>query len=116
MFHRSLTDSLYPTAKALELFMISLTLKSAAEARASSSRRVTSAHLKHAVAKDERCDFLSEIVEKIPDTPASKSKGGAGGGGGDSEDADMDDAADAGPKRGARAGGRRRRKQEDSDD
>ncbi|KAI9718158.1 MAG: hypothetical protein M1828_006790 [Chrysothrix sp. TS-e1954] len=61
-------------SKALELFMISLALRSAAEARARGTKRITAAHLKEAVAKDEHFDFLSEIVAKIPDAPAGKDK------------------------------------------
>ncbi|KAF2198047.1 histone-fold-containing protein [Delitschia confertaspora ATCC 74209] len=61
-------------SKALELFMISLVTKSAAEAKARSSKRVTAAHLKQAVEKDEQFDFLSEIVSKVADAPAASDK------------------------------------------
>jgi len=61
-------------SKALELFMISLVTKAASEARARSSKRVTSAHLKQAVTKDEQFDFLSEIVSKVADAPAAAEK------------------------------------------
>ncbi|KAG8531424.1 uncharacterized protein KY384_003053 [Bacidia gigantensis] len=67
-----------PTAvsKALELFIISLTLKSATVARGKSSKRVTAAHLKQAVVGDEQLDFLEPLVSKIPDAPTgSKSEG-----------------------------------------
>ncbi|KAI4182044.1 MAG: hypothetical protein L6R41_006241 [Letrouitia leprolyta] len=86
---------LAPTAKALELFMISVVTKAANEAKLKSSKRVTAAHLKQAVEKDEQLDFLAEIISKVPDAPAPKKdedseeavegkrkKSGAGGGGG----------------------------------
>ena len=59
-------------AKALELFMISLVTKAAREAKEKSSKRVTAAHLKQAVEKDEQFDFLAEVVAKVPDAPAPK--------------------------------------------
>ena len=52
--------------------MISVVTKAANEARARSSKRVTAAHLKQAVEKEEQLDFLKEIVSKIPDAPAAK--------------------------------------------
>ncbi|KAL8679175.1 MAG: hypothetical protein Q9186_004519 [Xanthomendoza sp. 1 TL-2023] len=63
-----------PTAvsKALELFMISVVTKAANEAKSRSSKRVTAAHLKQAVEKDEQLDFLAEIISKVPDAPAPK--------------------------------------------
>lgn len=66
--------TLFSTAKALELFMISLVTKAASEARARGSKRVTSAHLKQAVQKEEQFDFLTEIVSKVPDAPAPRAK------------------------------------------
>ncbi|KAL8732094.1 MAG: hypothetical protein Q9166_003048 [cf. Caloplaca sp. 2 TL-2023] len=83
-------------SKALELFMISVVTKAANEAKSRSSKRVTAAHLKNAVEKDEQFDFLAEIVSKVPDAPAPKKEGseepmegkkkraagGTGGGGG----------------------------------
>lgn len=62
-------------AKALELFMITLVTKAAAEAKDRSSKRVTAAHLKQAMVKDQTFDFLQEIVEKVPD-PTEKKAGG----------------------------------------
>lgn len=59
-------------AKALELFMISLVTKAAAQARAKSSKKVTAAHLKQVVEQDEQFDFLTEIVSKVQDAPAPK--------------------------------------------
>ncbi|KAF1830905.1 DNA polymerase epsilon subunit C [Decorospora gaudefroyi] len=56
-------------SKALELFMISLVTKAAAEAKSRSSKRVASIHLKQAIAKTDRFDFLNEIVAKVADAP-----------------------------------------------
>ena len=69
------------SAKALELFMISVVTKAANEARFKSSKRVTAAHLKAAVQKDEQLDFLAEIISKVPDEEGvvdagKKKKGG----------------------------------------
>lgn len=60
------------TAKALELFMITLVTKAAAEAKDRNSKRVTASHLKHAVAKDEVLDFLADIISKVPDQPQGR--------------------------------------------
>ncbi|CAF9933799.1 MAG: hypothetical protein ALECFALPRED_005755 [Alectoria fallacina] len=68
------TDSFRVVAKALELFMISVVTKAAAEARAKQSKRVTAAHLKQAVMKDDQLDFLAEIISKAPDAPAPSKK------------------------------------------
>jgi len=87
-------------SKALELFMISLVTKAAAEAKARSSKRVLSAHLKQAVQKDEQFDFLSEIVSKIADAPAANAK-----------NEDSDEAAEGGKKR--RNAPRRKKKTDD---
>jgi hypothetical protein len=59
----------HSSAKALELFMISLVTKAAAEAKARNSKRVASVHLKQAITKTDRFDFLSEIVAKVADAP-----------------------------------------------
>ena len=96
------TNLLNPTAKALELFMIALVTRSASFAKSSSSKRVTTAHLKQAVTTDEQFDFLGEIVSKIPDAPA-KSEG--------AEDED----GEAKPKRKGRGPGKGRRKKEESE-
>lgn len=66
------TDQNLFTAKALELFMISLVTKAAQEAKDRNSKRVTASHLKQAVAKDEVLDFLADIIAKVPDQPASR--------------------------------------------
>ncbi|KAL9581916.1 MAG: hypothetical protein Q9212_003610 [Teloschistes hypoglaucus] len=91
-----------PTAvsKALELFMISVVTKAANEAKAKSSRRVTAAHLKQAVAKDVQLDFLDEIISKIPDAPAPK------------KDDDSEGAAESKKKKASTSsgGGTKRRK------
>jgi hypothetical protein len=49
--------------------MISLVTKAAAEAKARNSKRVGSIHLKQAIAKTDRFDFLNEIVSKVADAP-----------------------------------------------
>jgi Dr1-associated corepressor len=87
-------------AKALELFMISLVTKAAAEARSRSSKRVSAVHLKQAVTKDEQFDFLSEIVSKVAEAPAAAEK---------SEDT----MEVEGKKR--KGGGRKKRKADDDD-
>ncbi|KAF2477355.1 histone-fold-containing protein [Lindgomyces ingoldianus] len=88
-------------SKALELFMISLVTKAAAEAKARASKRVAAMHLKQAVTNDEQFDFLSEIVSKVPDAPnvAEKNEGDA---------MEMD-----GKKK--KAAGRKKKKVEDDD-
>jgi Dr1-associated corepressor len=89
---------LVTTAKALELFMIQLVTKSADEARDRSSKRVTAAHLKNAVMKDQMFDFLEEIISKVQDPTAKKDENG--------------DEGDGKKKK----GGGVRRKKTDSDD
>ena len=76
--------------------MISVITKSANEAKAVSAKRVTAAHLKQAVAKDEQFDFLQDIIQKVPDAPAPK------------KDEDSEEAGE-GKKR---KGGTRKRKKE----
>ncbi|KIY02197.1 uncharacterized protein Z520_02335 [Fonsecaea multimorphosa CBS 102226] len=65
-----------PTAvsKALELFMITLVSKGAAEARANNSKRVTAQHLKAALMKDGQFDFLNDICQAIPDEGSKKGR------------------------------------------
>ncbi|RMZ67981.1 CBF NF-Y family transcription factor [Pyrenophora seminiperda CCB06] len=63
-------------SKALELFMISLVTKAAAEAKSRNSKRVSSIHLKQAITKTECFDFLNEIVSKVADAP-EKNEGDA---------------------------------------
>ncbi len=66
------------TAKALELFMISLVTKSADLARAGNSKRVTAVHLKKTIEGDEQFDFLNDIVAKVADQPDAGQEKGKG--------------------------------------
>ena len=59
-------------SKALELFMISLTLSSAKIAKEKGSKKINGQHLKAAVGRDEQFDFLNEIVAKIGDNPGKE--------------------------------------------
>ncbi|KAL2219694.1 putative histone-like transcription factor (CBF/NF-Y) [Thermoascus aurantiacus ATCC 26904] len=86
-------------SKALELFMISLVTKAAQEARERNSKRITAAHLKQAVAKDEVLDFLADIIAKVPDQPAGKKHD--------------DDGSDHNEGGGRRRQGRRRKEESD---
>ncbi|KAH8690257.1 histone-fold-containing protein [Talaromyces proteolyticus] len=86
-------------SKALELFMISLVTKAAQEARDRNSKRVTAAHLKQAVSKDEVLDFLADICSKVPDHSSKKN---------DEDGSDHNE--------GKRKSGGRRKKDLDSDD
>ena len=78
--------------------MISIVTKAAEEAKARSSKRVTAAHLKQVVQKDEQFDFLGDIISKVPDAPAPK------------KDDDSEEMAEGKKKRG---GTRRKRKHDD---
>ncbi len=89
------------TAKALELFMISLVTKAASEAKSRNSKRVSAAHLKSAVAKDEVLDFLAEIIAKVPDAPAPSEK--------------AEDTSDAAEGKKRRGGARKKRKDSGDD-
>jgi hypothetical protein len=98
------------TAKALELFMISLVTKAAAQAKARGSKRVLAAHLKQAVLDDDQFDYLQDIVGKVAEVPSKNAD--------KLEDSDepMDGAgasAGAGKKKRAAGGGRRKRKDSD---
>ncbi|RAO64536.1 uncharacterized protein BHQ10_000548 [Talaromyces amestolkiae] len=88
-------------SKALELFMIQLVTKAAQEARDRNSKRVTAAHLKQAVGKDEVLDFLAEICSKVPDQLARKNE---------------EDGSDHNEGGKRKSGGGRRKKDVDSDD
>ncbi|CAF9932767.1 hypothetical protein IMSHALPRED_008977 [Imshaugia aleurites] len=94
-----------PTAvsKALELFMISVVTKAANEARAKQSKRVTAAHLKEAVVKDDQLDFLAEIISKVPDAPAPSKK------------EKEEDSEEAGEGKRKKKGGTKRKKKDDDD-
>ena len=94
-------------AKALELFMIQLVIKGAAEAKANSSKRVTAQHLKAALMKDGQFDFLNEICENIPDEGAKKSRA-------KSEAKSEDSEEDIKPK-GKGKGGRKRKAESDDE-
>jgi hypothetical protein len=65
--------------------MTALITKSAEEARTRGSKRVLPTHMKQAIKANEQFDFLSDIVEKVPDAPPPSQKRGAGG------DADSED-------------------------
>ncbi|OAK97373.1 DNA polymerase epsilon subunit C [Phaeosphaeriaceae sp. SRC1lsM3a] len=87
-------------SKALELFMISLVTKAAAEAKTRNSKRVNTLHLKQAITNNEQFDFLNDIVSKVADAP-EKSEG-------DSMD------AEGGKKK--KAASRKKKKTDDEDD
>ena len=65
--------------------MISLVCKAAQEASSRSQKRITAAHLKQAISKDEQFDFLHDIIAKVPDAPAAGEKAEEGEGGADSK-------------------------------
>ena len=79
--------------------MISAITRAAKEARVKSSKRVTNAHLKLSVEKEEQFDFLQEVLAKIPDAPLVK------------KDDDSEETGDAKKKKGAS-----KRKKKDADD
>ncbi|KAF2624641.1 histone-fold-containing protein [Macroventuria anomochaeta] len=85
-------------SKALELFMISLVTKAAAEAKQRNSKRVGAIHLKQAITKNEQFDFLNDIVSKVADAPEKSES----------------DAMDEGKKKKAPRG--KRKKTDDDDD
>jgi Dr1-associated corepressor len=55
--------------------MTALITKSAEEGKKRGSKRVLPAHLKQAVKSNEQFDFLSDIVDKVPDAPPPSSRG-----------------------------------------
>lgn len=79
-------------SKALELFMISLCDKAAAQARIRNSRRITAGHLKEAVLHEEQFDFLAEIIAKVPDIPLPSENSHLGGGANSGSGGDDDTA------------------------
>lgn len=103
--HELITD--YDPAKALELFMIALVSKGAAEAKANRSKRVTAQHLKAALMKDGQYDFLTDICESVPDEGSKKGRAKSEAKSEDSED-------DIAPKKKSKGG--RKRKADSSDD
>jgi hypothetical protein len=71
----------HAVSRALELFMIKLITASADHARGGPAsgaskgpKRVLAQHLKQAIQADETFDFLTYIIAKVPDAPASKAK------------------------------------------
>ena len=106
-------------SKALELFMISLALGSAAVARERGSKKVTGACLKAAVARGDQFDFLQDTVSKIQD--GGDKNGGAGGAARKGREAsESEDKAESdeeyGTKKKAPAKPRKRRKKSETDD
>ncbi|KAF2714755.1 histone-fold-containing protein [Pleomassaria siparia CBS 279.74] len=89
-------------SKALELFMISLVTKAAAEAKARNSKRVGAGHLKQAITKDEQFDFLSDIMAKVADAPPAADK-------------QSPDAMDVDGKKPRKTPGRRKKKTDDDE-
>lgn len=85
-------------AKALELFMIALVSKGAAEAKANGSKRVTAQHLKAGLMKDGQYDFLTDICESVPDEGSKKGRAKS-----EAKSEDSDD--DIAPKKKGKAGG-----------
>ena len=83
--------------------MISVVTKAANEARAKQSKRVTAAHLKQAVVKDDQLDFLADIIGKVPDAPATSKK---------EKEEDSEDVAEGKRKK---KGGTKRKKKGDDD-
>lgn len=102
------TNTKLHAAKALELFMISLVAKGAVEARANNSKRVTAQHLKTALMKDGKFDFLTEICENVPDEGSKKGRAKSEAKSEDSEDEMV------APKKKAK-GGRKRKAGTDDD-
>ncbi|EAT79660.2 hypothetical protein SNOG_12860 [Parastagonospora nodorum SN15] len=86
-------------SKALELFMISLVTKAAAEAKSRNSKRVNTLHLKQAVVNNEQFDFLNEIVSKVADAPEKS-----------------EDAMEEGGGKKKKAASRKKKKTDDDDD
>lgn len=68
----TLTLIQFAIAKALELFMISLVTKAAAEAKEKSSKRVTAMHIKQTIEKDQTFDFLIDTISKVSDQPEGR--------------------------------------------
>jgi len=78
--------------------MISLVTKAADQARSKSAKKVTAAHLKQAIEKDEQFDFLEEIISKVPDAPVPK------------KDEDSEGVGEGKKRKGA---GRKKKKEDD---
>ena len=83
--------------------MIALVSSAAEEASSRSSKRITAAHLKRTVEKNQQLDFLHDITSKVPDAPAPSDK--------------IEDAQDGGGGgEGKKPRGASRKKRKDSDD
>lgn len=95
-----------PTAKALELFMISIVTKAAKQTRERAQKRITAVHLKQALQEDEQFDFLAEIIAKVPDAPTSKKK---------EESEDSEEAVETKKKK-KRAPTKRKKKEEEEEE
>lgn len=85
-------------AKALELFLASLVIKSATEARQANSKRITINHLKNVIAADKNFDFLNDLCEQAPDE--EKAGGGAGKGKRGKSEEDSEEEMTAGMTKG----------------
>lgn len=96
-------------AKALELFMVDLVAKGAANAKEQNSKRVTATHLKSALLADPQYDFLNEICENVPDENVKKSRGKSEA----KSESDDEDIAAAAPKK--KRGGKRKKAGDESD-
>lgn len=81
--------------------MISLVTKAASQAKSKSAKKITAAHLKQIIERDEQFDFLAEIISKVPDAPAPKKE---------------EDSEGAGEGKKKRSAPRRKRKEEEGDD
>ena len=79
--------------------MVTLVTKAATEARDRSSKRVTAAHLKQAIMKDDNLDFLKEIADKVTDPSENKTQ----------PQSDSAVGADGGTRKRARGAGRTKR-------
>jgi len=95
--------------------MVSLVTKAAEEVRSRGGKRVTAAHLKQAVLKEEQFDFLADVIAKAPDMVDGT--GGAGGGGGmDANGDDVKRSASMSAGTGTRTRRPRKQKSEVEDD
>lgn len=93
--------------------MVSLVTKAAEEVRSRGGKRVTAAHLKQAVLKEEQFDFLADVIAKAPDMVDGT--GGAGGGA-DANGDDVKRSASMSAATGTRTRRPRKQKSEVEDD
>ena len=61
-------------AKALEQFMVELTVRAAAQANLQGSKKVTAQHLANAIKAETNFDFLTEICAGVPDEVGKKNR------------------------------------------